>query len=94
MPASRVKTIASPACTALSWLVDKLAEIIAWKRLEVADRVRPVSNQELAQAASQIEHRGPSFKANLTQPGHLSVIAEVKRSSPSAGSIRADIDAA
>jgi indole-3-glycerol phosphate synthase len=74
--------------------VDKLAEIIAWKRLEVADRVRPVSNQELAQAASQIDHRGPSFKANLTQPGHLSVIAEVKRSSPSAGSIRADIDAA
>lgn len=94
MPPSRVKTIASPACTALSWLVDKLAEIIAWKRLEVADRVRPVSNQELAQAASQIEHRGPSFKTNLIQPGHLAVIAEVKRSSPSAGSIRADIDAA
>ena len=94
MPPSRVKTIASHACTALSWPVDKLAEIMAWKRLEVADRVRPVSDQELAQVASQIEHRGPSFKTSLIQPGHLSVIAEVKRSSPSAGSIRADIDAA
>ncbi len=91
---SRVKTIASHACTALSWPVDKLAEIMAWKRLEVADRVRPVSDQELAQAASRIEHRGPSFKTSLIQSGHLSVIAEVKRSSPSAGSIRADIDAA
>ena len=93
MPPSRVKTIASPACTALSWTVDKLAEIMAWKRLEVADRVRPVSNQELAEAASRFQHHGPSFKANLRQPGRLAVIAEVKRSSPSAGAIRADVDA-
>lgn len=73
--------------------VDKLAEIVAWKRQEIASRVRPVSDRELAEAAARIDRRGPGFRASLRQPGRLAVIAEVKRASPSAGAIRADIDA-
>ena len=72
--------------------MDKLAEIIAWKRQEIAGRTRPVSDRELAAAAS-VDRRGAGFRASLRQPGRLSVIAEVKRASPSVGAIRADADA-
>ncbi len=73
--------------------MDKLAEIMAWKRVEIADRVRPVTDAELAAAAARREPRGPSFAAALRRPDGLAVIAEVKRASPSAGAIRAGIDA-
>lgn len=73
--------------------MDKLAEIMAWKRVEIADRARPVSDAELAAAGRRQERRGPGFADALRRPDGLCVIAEVKRSSPSAGAIRADIDA-
>ena len=73
--------------------MDKLAEIIAWKRLEVAARARPVADRELADAAARADRRGPAFRASLRHPGRLSVIAEVKRASPSVGAIRAGVDA-
>ncbi len=73
--------------------MDKLAEIMAWKRLELADRLRPVPDAELAAAASRRRPRGPGFAEALRRPDGLCVIAEVKRASPSAGPIRAGIDA-
>jgi len=73
--------------------VDKLAEIVAWKRQEIAAQVRPVPDRELGEAAARVERRGPGFRASLRQPGRLAVIAEVKRASPSVGTIRKDVDA-
>lgn len=66
---------------------DKLTEIMQNKRAEVAARVRPVSNAELARLAD-IHRNGPSFEEALRNPAHLSVISEIKRRSPSAGQIR------
>jgi indole-3-glycerol phosphate synthase len=66
--------------------MDKLAEIMAWKRQEVASRQRPVTDRELARWADQ-RRAGKSFAAALRRDSGLSVIAEVKRRSPSAGSI-------
>jgi len=73
--------------------VDKLAEIMAWKRVEMADRARPVTDAELTAAAARVGRRGPGFAEVLRRPEGLAVIAEVKRASPSAGAIRADVDA-
>lgn len=73
--------------------MDKLAEIMAWKRVEIAGRARAVTDAELAAAAARQPRRGPGFAEALRRPGGLCVIAEIKRASPSAGPIRADIDA-
>jgi len=68
--------------------VDKLTEIMAWKRQEIAPRVRAVAEAELAQLDAGLP-RPPSFAAALRRPdGRLAVIAEIKRRSPSAGDIR------
>lgn len=73
---------------------DKLAEIMAWKRREVAPRVREVAESELAAAGASLP-RPPSFAAALRRPdGRLAVIAEIKRRSPSAGEIAAGASAA
>jgi len=72
---------------------DKLTEIMAWKRREIAPLVRDVSSGELA-AAGRLEPRPPSFAAALRRTdGQLAVIAEIKRRSPSAGEIRAGASA-
>jgi indole-3-glycerol phosphate synthase len=72
---------------------DKLTEIMAWKRQEIADRVRSVPLTELT-ALNAAMPRPPSFAAALRQPdGQLGVIAEIKRRSPSAGAIAAGIAA-
>ena len=68
--------------------MDKLTEIMAWKRQEIAPRVRAVAEAELAQLDAGLP-RPPSFAAALRRPdGRLAVIAEIKRRSPSAGDIR------
>ena len=72
---------------------DKLTEIMAWKRREIAPRLRPVDEAELA----QLDHawpRGPSFAGALNRTdGRLAVISEIKRRSPSAGEIKAGASA-
>ncbi len=72
---------------------DKLTEIMAWKRREIAPLVRPVPEAELAAAHTRLP-RPPSFAAALRRTdGRLAVIAEIKRRSPSAGEIQAGASA-
>ena len=73
--------------------MDKLAEIMAHKRREIASRVRPVPAAELARAAAG-RPKPPSLASALRRAdGRLAVIAEIKRRSPSAGEIRAIVSA-
>ena len=72
---------------------DKLTEIMAWKRHEIAPSLRPVFPQELADLNAALP-KPPSFAAALRRPdGKLAVIAEIKRRSPSAGDIAEGIAA-
>lgn len=72
---------------------DKLTEIMAWKRQEIASLIREVSLPELA-AYNAMAPKPPSFAAALRRDdGKLAVIAEIKRRSPSAGAIAAGIAA-
>ena len=66
--------------------MDKLTEIMAWKRHEIVTRVREVPTRELEALAVGIPTR-PSFLDALKGKDRLSVIAEMKRRSPSAGAI-------
>ncbi|MEO6002418.1 MAG: indole-3-glycerol phosphate synthase TrpC [Opitutus sp.] len=67
---------------------DKLTEIMAWKRNEIAAQLRPVSSAELAHAGAEAP-KPPSFAAAIKRPdGTLAVISEIKRRSPSAGEIK------
>lgn len=70
--------------------MDRLTEIMDAKRREIAHLVRPVTDEELS---SFPRPPGPGFRASLAVPGRLTVIAEVKRASPSVGTIRAEVDA-
>jgi indole-3-glycerol phosphate synthase len=71
--------------------VDKLTEIMDAKRREIAPFARPVTDAELA--AFSTRPLPPGFRRSLDVPGRLTVIAEVKRASPSVGQIKADVDA-
>jgi indole-3-glycerol phosphate synthase len=71
--------------------MDKLSEIITWKRKEIAPLIRTVADNELVKLKPAVLQR-PSFLEALRDPKHLSVIAEIKRKSPSAGSIAAGAD--
>jgi len=72
---------------------DKLTEIMAHKRREVAARARAVSLAELAALDARLP-RPPSFAAALRRSdGALAVISEIKRRSPSAGDIKAGVSA-
>ena len=66
--------------------MDKLAEIMAAKRHALRDRIRPVSDRELSRLA-EMKHPGDRFSSALARKDRLSVIAEIKRRSPSAGEI-------
>jgi indole-3-glycerol phosphate synthase len=71
---------------------DVLTEIVAATRDAVATRRSHLPMDQLA-AAAQIRSDHRPFREALARPG-LSVIAEHKRSSPSAGVIRADLELA
>ncbi len=74
-------------------MADKLDEIMAWKREEVAPFVRDVSLDELSTLNAQLP-AAPSFAGALRRgDGSLAVIAEIKRRSPSAGAIATGVDA-
>ena len=73
--------------------MDKLAEIMAAKQRQLEHRIRPVRDSELERMAAT-RQQGGSFRDALARPGRLSVIAEIKRRSPSAGEIApASLDA-
>lgn len=72
--------------------MDKLTEIMAWKRKELASRIRPVSPGELSSLGSKMGSEN-SFRNALSNSDELSVIAEIKRKSPSAGSIAENVSA-
>ncbi len=67
--------------------MDKLTEIMEWKRKEIAPLVRQVSNAELEAFKLQKDARGSLLEA-LKRPSGLAVISEIKRRSPSAGQIK------
>lgn len=68
-------------------MADKLTEIMAWKRQEIAKVIRPVSLAELKELDKTLGPV-PSFARALNRDDHtLAVIAEIKRRSPSAGAI-------
>jgi len=72
---------------------DKLTEIMAHKRIEVAARARLVSLGELNALDARLP-KPPSFANSLRRAdGLLAVIAEIKRRSPSAGDIKAGVPA-
>lgn len=72
---------------------DKLTEIMAHKRTEIAPLVREVPLAELAQCHAALPPV-PSFAQALRRnDGQLAVIAEIKRRSPSAGTIATHIAA-
>jgi len=73
--------------------MDKLTEIMAHKRREVAPLLRPVYAAELAELDRKLP-RPPSFAAALRRTdGRLAIISEIKRRSPSAGAIKVDASA-
>lgn len=75
------------------FMSDKLTEIMAWKRQEIAALVRPVPLAELA-ACHAARPAPPSFARALRRgDGSLAVISEIKRRSPSAGAIATGIAA-
>jgi indole-3-glycerol phosphate synthase len=68
-------------------VTDKLSEIIAWKRREIAPMIRAVSEAKLKRLDASLP-RPPPFIAALRRPDRgLAIIAEIKRRSPSAGEI-------
>jgi indole-3-glycerol phosphate synthase len=73
-------------------MTDVLREIVASTRQAVASRKAATPAAEVARAAAQRASDGDrrSFRDALAKPG-LSVIAEHKRRSPSAGRIREDV---
>ena len=73
--------------------MDKLTEIMADKRREIAALVRPIFVEELAELNEALP-KPPSFlKALQLSDGRLAVIAEIKRRSPSAGIIKENASA-
>ncbi len=72
-------------------MTDKLTEICATKREEVASRKRRVSLSELdTRAAAQTDPRGFRAALEANTADRFALIAEIKQASPSKGLIRAD----
>ncbi|MDB6165470.1 MAG: Indole-3-glycerol-phosphate synthase [Lacunisphaera sp.] len=80
-------------CFVVHLRMDKLTEIMAHKRREIAPLVRPVFVDELAELNRSLP-KPPSFLSALKRrDGQLAVIAEIKRRSPSAGAIKENVSA-
>ena len=71
--------------------MDKLAEIMEWKRKEISSRIRPVNLNDLEKIGQRMQTE-LSFRKSLSED-ELSVIAEIKRKSPSAGDIAKEASA-
>jgi len=74
---------------------DRLTEIMDWKRREIEPLIRPVSDREwerLSQSRAK-EDRFLLSKVFHAKQNQLSVVAEIKRKSPSAGTIAEGIRA-
>ena len=71
-------------------MTDKLSEIMAHKRVEIRDRIRPILPEELERFSTSNRHR---LRDALRDCVELGVVAEVKRRSPSAGEISGELDA-
>lgn len=71
---------------------DRLAEIMATKRKEIAGRLRPIHPHDL-QPFARRPRKGMSFRDALRRTQGLAVIGEIKRKSPSAGAISESIEA-
>ena len=72
-------------------LASKLDEIVAHKRTEVA-QLHATSSDAWVRAAEEREYPIGDFAEALRRGQPLAVIAEIKRASPSAGTINADFD--
>ncbi len=68
-----------------------LSKIIEEKRREIDRAQKQVSLSELKTRVSSIYEKS-QFKKNISRKGHINLIAEIKKSSPSKGIIRADFD--
>ncbi len=68
-----------------------LGKIIQKKREEVDARRLKITLNELKVKAASAESHGV-FKRNISRKGHINLIAEIKKSSPSRGIIRGDFD--
>jgi indole-3-glycerol phosphate synthase len=73
--------------------MDKLIEIMAHKRREIAPQLRAVSAAELTRANTDLPPPPPFAAALRRADGRLAVIAEIKRRSPSAGEIKPGVPA-
>ncbi|MBU0683380.1 MAG: indole-3-glycerol phosphate synthase TrpC [Candidatus Omnitrophota bacterium] len=70
-----------------------LSKIIEEKRREIDKAERKISLNDLKKKAESLYIRS-TFKKNISRKGHINLIAEVKKSSPSKGIIRANFDPA
>ena len=68
-----------------------LSKIIEEKRKEIERARRHVPLNDLMEKARTLSLRS-TFKKHISRKGHINLIAEVKKSSPSKGLIRADFD--
>ena len=68
-----------------------LSRIIEEKKKELEKAQRDVSLSALKKEAESVYIKS-SFKKNISRKGHINLIAEIKRSSPSKGVIRRDFD--
>ena len=71
---------------------DALKDIIAKKKERLALSKQAVSQEELINRISALPPAKP-FIETISKPRQISLIAEIKKASPSAGLIRADFDA-
>lgn len=68
-----------------------LSKILEEKRKEVDRDQRMLSFSSVKKKAESLYIRS-SFKRNISRKGHINLIAEIKKSSPSKGVLRADFD--